>query len=381
MNNSITLIVIFITLLFGVTSFIYYRIHKSRLESALQKAKDSYLVPKDRIDIIKLELEKTKSGQELLSRIIKPLIPENELEKSIDIQEKASISVWGPIGSGKTYLLNSFQFNTYKLYNSLDVQYKFVENGKNVNPFEIRPEKSKADPTSYLEITDIVLSRRFRKKDYGTKISSHKHHIVLFDEKGEAILDALSDHKVISNDSAAYRSVLAKSTGIIFVLNKGNTTSEEYFLLLKTALENLETIREHPGYYAFCVTKADVFTKNFANADVDDLLIMSFGQEWAQKILNLIEEQGKIRPIFLCACSSVGFYVDVINQVEKSNVNPGTSAIINYEEWNPIGVEKPFFWILEKIEENRLSQMYSQRFIGKYLFARAMKHYIPFPKN
>src|SRR5574341_1275014 len=220
MISQFLLAILLILLISGITIFIIYKTHIQQQKHALKELESQYLVPRDRKSIVKLELESTSSGQELLARILTPLIPEGELEMVDDLAKETPIVMWGPIASGKSALVAAFEASTYKYYQTQDIQYDFILDGERLNPFLINPKDVFNSPTYQLTNFRLLFSRRFRRKNFRTRISSHKHQVLIIDGPGYPIFHAFDDRSLEISDTqlAPYRTVLQNSSGIIVIL-------------------------------------------------------------------------------------------------------------------------------------------------------------------
>lgn len=376
MNNNIILITFAIILALSATVLVYYRLLKWKLGEALRKAEEDYLVPKEREEVIKLDLEKTKSGRELLSRMPESLIPEQELEKAVELSEGEdhNIVFWGPTASGKSTLLAAFMANTYKNLRSIDVQYEFMENLTVLDPFDVGL-LTRIRPTERSQVTRISVTRRLRRKNFSTRISSFSHFISVLDSPGEKTIQALEDDKD-SNDASFIRKITLNSNNIICTLNKGNLDSEGFHQILEKLRMLLS---DRPRHIVFCITKADVFGDNLIELAPEMLLIKHFGAKIGEKIYDLMGQNGFVgdgHKVFLCATSALGYRKSESSSYVP-NFNPQTGGIADVDSWKPVNVDQPFFWLFTKIEEEYIMKQYSRFIGGDYIAKYALKKYIP----
>jgi len=371
MNSSTFFVVLIITMLsllfLGIVIlFIYY---KQQLEIIKKKTRRDSLIPTSLNEVKQLKLSETKFGRQLMSELPKPIIPSNELEgmalnevmgffrKKVDLTR---IVFWGPIGSGKSSLFNSFSASIYKYYQLSDVAYQLFDSSYEFsNPFKT---PYMGNPTTDTREELFIFSRQFYKEKKGAKVSSHLHEILLIDNPGGWLMSAVDD---LPDENQWVREKILRSNGIIVTLDptfdrQPRADYTGYIIKLVNLVKTINTVH----YWAFCLTKMDLYPK-LINNEPWDVLRELFGQE----LHNFLKSYTPANQIEVFITSAFGFTKD-----NEPNTNGWTLA--NQEEWEPINVEFPFFWIFEKLEMERLVKV-KTGMLGKNSLAEYIRYPVP----
>lgn len=335
-NNAfftVAIIALLALILGAIIAWVYYKQQRELIEKSVQK--DS-LLPTSLSEIKQLNLNETESGRELLAELTKSSIPNDELEKAIsDERDFTEIAVWGTPAAGKSSLFMSFSASLYKYYQLSDVAYQLrnTSDYQSINPFwtpEMPPATQQPTNTKY------IFSRQFDKRIKGAKVSSHSHHLLLWDDKGKSLMSLvdgsekqeITSHRIISAD------------GIIVTLDPSSInrsySRSDYVSLVSNLIKFVQEKNSSP-YFAFCLTKMDKYPALIDN-DPWDVLQELFGRDF----LNLIKTQLPQDRVMVFITSSLGF----------ENHETRLSEI-----WEPYNVEFPFFWIFQKLEIKRLSKI------------------------
>ncbi len=310
---------------------------------------------------------------------------------------KLPITLWGPTGAGKTWLINAFVKKINFLHsNSQEFKYRLYKYPSKepsfVSPKSISPT---SDPEHNLFLFERIGPNL---NSYKYQLSSHSHLLSIRDSKGSNTLSMLE--KPDNSRMTLVNTINAE--GIIIVLDPTMTstnsnrdqTSEsiissellspplddknqyerydvpiarhEYFYWVNELINVLEKYSSRRGgpFFAACITKVDLLSKGMYKRDPWDLIDGYFGRE----MVDILRSRVNVEAF---AVSSYGFLRD-----EYPNYDSASGGLMNISEWSPLNVESPFFWIFQNIELKRLSQSTT---IFDKLFNRA-KYYIPYPR-
>jgi hypothetical protein len=375
MNNSaffvIGVIALFALILGVLIAWFYYNQQRELIEKSVKK--DS-LLPTSLSEVKGLNLDQTESGRELLAELIKPAIPADELERAIsDKNNFTEIAVWGTPASGKSSLFMAFSASIYKYYQLSDVAYQLynADNYEPVNPFwtPLMPRATER-PTD----TEYIFTRQFSKGFKGASVSSHSHHLILWDDKGENLMSVIND----ADNYKITAKRMSSADGIIVTLNPASISSEsnrtrpfysysrpEYLQIVSNLIDFVQ--KNNPTcYWAFCLTKMDLYPTLVKN-EPWDVLREIFGQE----LHDFIKAKLPAENVEIFITSALGF-----TKEKEPNYDYATGSLALANEWEPYNVEFPFFWIFEKLEIKRLSKI-KTGFLSKNPVSEYLQYPIP----
>jgi len=332
-----------------------------RIEQSLKENDNFFRDAKDSQLLSMMNLEETIAGRKLLDLLQSPYGDENEFEKANNFRG-TTVALWGSRSAGKTCLILSLAKSIYK-YNSRNVSFGLRhENGEPFNPYS---GGLSSLPTPDASVASYVLERRFKKDIPGAKTSSFKHKLLVHDDQGDVlmgkVLRHVDDSMSVNRASAAF-SILNGCDGIIVTLNTGVDDVSQFTIAFEKLIESISRRQAPLSGLALCVTKADQLTiesHSVQNFDPEYLMIRHFGKEETQKIIKLAD---RVHPTKLFVTSAVGFVHG------RTNFNPATNDLASLEEWEPYGVEFPFFWILSNVEKGILQPK-----------KKDLEKYIPYP--
>lgn len=325
----------------------------------------------------------------------------------------------GPTGSGKSTLYRAFW--RWMLMGSADSRLHapfkynvFIHDDAN-HPSQRENSRSlvtadfplmNPDPTRQHSYERLRLQRELEGGKYRTRlINAHEHIIHCSDFPGEyfeQVRDPKTPWKALSGQSnevgAAWRE-LERSAGIFVILDPSlvrrdepdadallaGGTSDDDFSDRATAARNpqgiqqlsrtdysniVSTLAKMPTgcnpQVAICITKMDLYSQTINHPDPDYFVHGSFGTQMKEAIATL-KSRFSLRVFTL------------------SSLGPDGENYKDGDEWAPIRVEYPFFWMLDHFERQAVGTAARKMFFfpcipwfGKKFVERIEKHYIPY---
>lgn len=288
---------------------------------------------------------------------------------------KVTVALWGTTGSGKTWLIYALgrllQTKYAREIDGLDYELETV----NKSDFSRQPNEPTSDTDAYV----FKFERSRTSENFSQSISSFRHEIQIFDNPGGMTTAPFETNPeyyppYLQEQNTAILSI-SHADIVVIVLDPTYDRSyrnTEYPKLVRELIRYLESDKNiHNRYYAVCVTKADRIDGGvYLNPDA--LIEMYFGEEMTKALS--IPDKGRIKTF---TTSSAGFVIH--NGREYSNVN-NVSGLLEVENWQPYGVEFPFFWAFEEIEKQSLRDRFQKPWWKRLSFERYLKKYIPYPK-
>lgn len=281
----------------------------------------------------------------------------NKLLANSGIKEIAnlSIAIWGPTGSGKTYLIDAF-VKELQWYNQRDPEFEYMLT--TMNGSTVAPTRRHRGPSQDIMESHFQFTRRAKERSEAHLVSSQRHEIIIYDSPGGALMDALNPG---GNRPAAV--TLTNSTGVIAILEAGfqNFSGGGYGILTDEAAYNhyLRSLCELlvnnplPGFpkrhLAVCVTKSDRLGSSIFDLKGKEVVETFFG---ARIPATLASYERDLHIGYFCT-SAVGYYRD--RGEILSNLEPATGTILYPELWHPLNIAAPFFWLFEEVEKARLA--------------------------
>lgn len=288
------------------------------------------------------------------------------------ILEKVKFVLWGPPNSGKSWLVEAFAQSLKKLhreFSKLNTELSILVTDKNGK--QVRPQLPLPFSSEELNVNRYYLKRELTSSSwnrFSTQINMHQHEISLVDNSGRNLsysADPYRTEKEKNLFDQAQHILKSNSTKcILLALDTGSITPEQYVKDLKALRDLLD---ESPRYIAACITKGDEIGL-FDDDDQEAILIGRFGSKFANDICYLLTEElpsdGHSVEIF--TTSSVGYYrtengkcfPNIKKEKEGQNNIPQLASEV---DWQPIHVEKPFFWLLQNIEQRKIEELKKER--------------------
>jgi hypothetical protein len=287
------------------------------------------------------------------------------------------IALWGVTGSGKTWLIHALA-RELAWYTDKDPDFSYSL--KDSEDQYIRslhaPTAEKIAATLEGEDHLWIFERKAKenKTSRSHQVSSHAHQILIHDNPGKDLKDALDEYAP-DNDSMVSR-ILKLSRNIIILLDhttlpdpkneKSASSSEnifsktDYERLIGT-LVDIVTSNNTNVRLAVCVSKADTIK---IHLPTDEYIRVMFGDGVMRAFSSSLVTKQFFR------ISSVGVLRSADGR-KKSNIDDNSTGLKDETRWNPVNVAAPFFWLFESIERERIS-------VGDFLGDRK-KYYTPYP--
>ncbi len=303
------------------------------------------------------------------------------------IKEKSpcetTVAIWGPTGSGKSWLINAFAKTIESKYNNgyLGLEYKLFDANGIVSRSSHAIEDIPA--TVWVDFSQFRFTRNRTSNKFYEMMSSFSHNIYIFDNQGGASSRIGNDKEdqdelktIIANLASADIVILALDPTMV-VKNESEDysygfTPAEYAERVKRLFSVLDkTNPENPEkrrLYAACVTKADMIPGGIY-LHPDALIEAYFGHEMSEALK--VPQRGIVQTF---TTSSFGF----ISGTSKPNHKDGLMAQV--DKWQPYGVEYPFFWSFEIQEKELLKKLLRSSLWGRLTFYGNYKNYISYPK-
>jgi len=310
---------------------------------------------------------------------------------------RADIAIWGPTGSGKTWLISAFA-KELEWYSEKDPNFKYELVDEDGVP--IIPKPPEPHPTSRPNDVELHFRRIPKVRGMAQIISSHAHRIIIHDDKGSnlvaasidgkaaqeayqklinaryiiIVLDATFDlsakslkaPKTIVAEKATediYEDLVDENDGTLGIATRGDLSSAEYRQLVQNLFNMLAGNPPRPDangklsrHIAICLTKTDMST---LKDDPWQLL----GRIFDQEMLSLVRLYAQTFPVKVFQTSSAGTYREIGEKRPNFDVNTGKIQIP--QRWDPYNAAAPFFWIFETNERERLEKKSGkEKYIG-----------------
>jgi hypothetical protein len=286
----------------------------------------------------------------------------------------SSIIMWGPKGSGKTWLLHAFvkELEWYNekdnefIYSLKDTDGNIIYSPASINSMDVAPSAQSEDHVWIFERTGR------NPKAHGHQVSTHTHRIVVHDNPGLWLTDAVDPQSNFSN--GVVTSTLQSSNNIIITLdptsvkNSPVVTADIPDVPSKADYERWINIllniilQKHPvANTAVCLSKSDLIKFYLPT---DEIIRVVFGEG----VVKAFKKPGLNVNFF--RVSSVG-HIKTLDGKRIANLDDSLQSIKDEARWDPVNVVAPFFWLFENIERQRIKK-------GD-IFGDREKHYIPYP--
>ena len=286
-----------------------------------------------------------------------------------------TVTLWGPPGSGKTWLCNAFGRSLEENYN------------KEIEGLIYRLDKTSHNSYSTLSRQDIFPTmssedhifrfERARLSDkYSHTISSFQHYITIRDQPGGMAVQSFYESNDIHLAEFINSDVVLLALDLTYVMRSdaesSNKAREQYVEWVSQVIRVLEKDSKIKKYFAVCITKADIITE-FYKIPPESLVDIYFGKEMVEVLENFKDKNR----LGIFALSSVGF----INNGKRLQANvDDTGELLNSDSWIPYRVEYPFFEAFEYIEKAILVDKFKERWFKRLTLKSRLKKYISYPK-
>lgn len=278
-----------------------------------------------------------------------------------------SVALWGTSGSGKTWLVHALGRILHTKYQrEVDGLVYELETVNKLN-YSFQPNEATSGTHSYV----FKFERSRTLENLSQSISSFKHEIQIFDNQGSETLDQKVKNMAILSIAHADIVVIVLDP-TYYIYGENSFLKEEYPKLVRELIRTLESDNNRKRYYAVCITKAD-YIDGAVYLNPDALIEMYFGEEMTRALK--IPDPNRIKTF---TTSSAGFIIR--NEREIPNISDELGNLSDVENWQPYGVEFPFFWAFEELEKQSLKDSAQKSWWKKLNVERNLKKYIPYPK-
>jgi hypothetical protein len=300
------------------------------------------------------------------------------------------IALWGPAGSGKTWLIHALGRSLVNFQpDDPNFNYELREfSGEKFDPLVMPIALRKYEPTN--ELVDFMwLFRRQAKQDsYAHQMSAQTHLLHLHDVNGneavwltEQVKQTYTDVKLllilmdpmgIEGFSERARKKRVVNKEVSRLQNQGAPrsivmTQDLYIISLKRLLDYVSEIGAVRPFVAICLTKRDLWKKEL---DPQTAIRTWFGQQ----MFDMLSQYGREFTMKTFVVSSCGYLGD---NTQKPNYNKRTGELLSISQWNPLGIVNPFFWFLDSIERQKLSR--TKSFLKNLIGRNRLKEFIAYP--
>lgn len=295
-----------------------------------------------------------------------------------------SVALWGPTNVGKTWLCQAFGRTLQTKYQREIGGLLYELNTVNKSDFSYQPNM----PSAGTEAVVLRFARSRTSESYAQSISSFRHEIRIFDNQGSQTTEPFEEkinplqNKLVHTPATIS---IAKANIVLIVLDptsyyegwnfeeKENFLKVEYPQLVRNLIRFLETDKSNPNrYYAVCISKADCIDGG-VYVDPDAMIEYYFGEQMTQALK--IPDSKRIKTF---TTSSVGYIMK--NGHAVPNIIAG--MFLDIDNWEPYGVEFPFFWAFEELEKQSLRDRFQNNWWKRLTLEHELKKkYIPYPKS
>lgn len=283
---------------------------------------------------------------------------------------------WGPVKSGKTWLFNAF-LKKIEILNRklkpLDFSFIAESNGAEVGHIETLMN----EPTTGIYERKYIFVRKKLGDDFVAKVNTQSHEVLVVDNTGGAFGSAFGTTEMDEKRKDFAWEKVRTARFLVLALNSGYEENATSGTIVKQLRDLLKVVKESDGgkYIAACLTKVDTLGEElvieFYNQDKSQLrglLIRSFGKEYVDQIyegLNALQMDGK-NHVESFATSATGYFNN--NGKKNRNISGDGGTLADSANWYPEEVEKPFFWLFDVVERERLRYLSG----GYSLFSKIM---------
>ncbi len=344
-------------------------------------------------------------------------------EKKQNLNEEKTlrkhIALWGPSNSGKTWLLHAF-LKKIAMYSINDTGHRFVFDLIDIATNKDIRSEGGPPVTGTQGIEEMrYLFRKKLKKDNNSvgntqisglreEVNTHVHELLVVDDRGQNQMpltnidktgqNLRSEQDYISLSKAARADILLLLVDLDVIEKK-----EDFRDFIDGLTGFIDTLREleyddgfsldDKRYLAVCLPKIDKYDGlrlAWLENDKEDKerkqkfceVIEAFGGRnradlISDKISDLESFGYKVGYFFISSCGYDGN--------NDANFDQATGQIADLAQWEPAGVEAPFFWAFDIIERARISNLTNHLLFQKIVkkdgidvCSRREEQYIPY---
>lgn len=336
----------------------------------------------------------------LFERIgIPNLIPIRE-SRFIQIEKspfETSVAIWGPTYSGKSWLINAFAWTIQNKYQGMyqGLHYRTTKFDESFNN-----QLSIAPPPTSGNVVGFRFERLRSSNNFYQSMSSFTHDIKIYDYSGEYAIDITREKSIFGESPGDDRRLsinvllsMANADIVIIALDHTQLSYRKpdeddaigfrkisvtkYAELVRKLFLVLEKANpEKNRMYAVCVMKADEISGSIY-LHPDAIIEAYFGSEMSDALK--IPKNGIVETF---TTSSFGFLPGTMDPNIEFGAPPPNAylKIKDMTNWQPYGVEYPFFWAFELKEKTLLDKQLKSSFLGKLKLRKRLRNYISYPK-
>ncbi len=309
------------------------------------------------------------------------------------------IALWGPVGSGKTWLINALGRSLVNFQpDDPDFSYELREyTDDSFDPFVVPIAPPRYTPTSELIDFMWLFRRRAKQNTFAHQISSQTHILHIHDVGGIdavrltnkvkenytnvqlllLVLDPINlgkysektFNKQMSNNIE--QPIVNNSQAQLVSANDNKQltimTRELYLSSIKQLLDYVGESNTKRPFVAICITKRDLWKENISS----ELAIKHWFGNQMFDMLGQYSREFTLKTFIMTSCG----YLE--GATEKPNYSKNNGELLNISQWNPRGVVNPLFWFLDNREREILFPRKS--FFRSILGRNPLRHFISYP--
>lgn len=297
------------------------------------------------------------------------------------LETQAQFAFWGPPGAGKDWMIRAFAraLDRYNRRDSnlWDEHFRHELLSSDGSPVSTAAPSEPIQPTelnNFETDEDLFLYKRVPREPYQNskshRLSTHSHIIITVNDAGEHA-EALTKHGLLVRyDTAQCILVLLDPTAI----QEGRKTQSEYRDGVDRLLAKLNPLPDgKKRYIGVCLTKIDLLRLAAEHiAPIENINVL-FGQQMVELLHAHNSRSVEVRAF---SVSSFGFLKGT--RQKKSNADDAGLLLRDPDNWMPVNVEQPFFWLFQALERSRLEKFSTP--LSQMLFlAERQKLYREYP--
>lgn len=312
---------------------------------------------------------------------------------------QASIALWGPTFSGKSWLVAALNKALADMSARDDsFTYSLIPRTGGVLDLYQAPN---IDPTERMDQREWLFKREPAHNTSARAINAHAHPIILFDPPGGGVI-RFADNEIVvplretpnlimvldptriptqqagTAATPQQQSAITPGQAAAAVASPPQVqsfmmmTKEEYTGAVAKFVQEMTAFPLPNRRVAVCITKLDQL--GIAGRDPWQLIRIYFGERMERIFKDFAAQGHGVVDVF--SVSAFGYLEDPTGR--KANYDKQDGKLLDSDHWTPVRVEAPFFWLFDFIERERLSR--NGEGVVKYLFQQVReKHYRPYP--
>lgn len=302
------------------------------------------------------------------------------METTPEPATQAQFAFWGPQGAGKDWMIRAFaraleQYNKRdsKLWDEHFNHELLSEDG---SPVSTAAPSQPIPPNQTGEIEpqeELFFYKRVPRDPYRNskshRLSTHSHTIITTNDAGED-LEKMTKHGTnVRFDTAQCVLILLDPTAI----REGRKLPSDYLEGVDRLLKKLRPLSTGKRYFAACLTKIDVLKLAAEHTHPMENINVLFGKQMVELLHAHNSKSVEVRAF---SVSSFGFLRGT--RSKESNADEAGLLLRDPDNWAPVNVEQPFFWLFQSLEKSRLNKFSTS--LSRMLFSEErQKSYRNYP--